>query len=64
METDLNSLLQWKKKEAFSMYASAKGIKLGVDGKGFFVVKSLAGDTFRYANPHVAIKKFTDLIKQ
>jgi hypothetical protein len=51
------------KKEAFSMYASARGVQLGFDANGYFVVKT-KDKVHTFDEPEQAIEQYSNLIKQ
>ena len=49
--------------EAFTMYASARGIKLGFNAYGNYQVKT-GGDTYNYDTPAEAIEKYSELVRE
>lgn len=51
------------KGESFSLYASALGVKLGIDGYAQFVVKS-DGIDYKFNNPAIAIEKYSELVRR
>lgn len=50
------------KGEAFTLYASARGVQLGFTGYGQFTVKA-DGKQYDFNNPAVAIEKYSELVK-
>lgn len=49
-------------KEAFALYASARGVKIGFNGYSQFVVKA-DGEDYIYNNPAKAIGKYSELVR-
>lgn len=49
--------------EAFTMYASASGIKLGFNACGNYQVKT-GGDTYNFDTPAEAIDKYAELVRE
>lgn len=49
--------------DSFIMYASARGIKIGVSGQGQFVVLDKE-EKYIFNNPAIAIQKYTDLVNE
>lgn len=49
--------------EAFVMYASAKGIRLGFNAYGNYQVKT-GGDTYNFDKPSEAIEMYSELVKE
>lgn len=58
----VDSLVEFQK-EAFIMYASSNGIKLGVNAKGLFVVKTRT-NTSHFSNPDRAMDEFRTLVEK
>lgn len=60
------SLVDWAKNDAFIMYASSSGIRLGVDGTGMYAVQQTVKnikETHFFSDPEWAIDKYRELIK-
>ena len=49
-------------KESFALYASTRGVKLGFNGYGKFIVKA-AGKDYTFNNPAIAIDKYAELVR-
>lgn len=58
----VNNILEYQK-EVFALYASAKGVKIGLNGYSQFVVKTKSED-YIFNNPTEAVDKYTKLVKQ
>lgn len=56
----VDSMLAYRSK-SFVLYASARGIKLGFNGDGLFVVKG--EEDYVFTNPGIAIEKYAELIR-
>lgn len=50
-------------KEVFAVYASARGVNLGFNAYGQFIVKA-DGKKYTFNNPAIAIEKYSELISR
>jgi len=57
----LDNMMEYQK-ESFALYASVRGVKLGFNGYGQFVVKA-DGNDYTFNNPAMAIEKYGELLR-
>lgn len=58
----VESMLKYKI-EAFTVYASARGVCIGFSGNGDFTVKA-DGKAYNYDVPSEAIEKYSELVRE